>query len=353
VKHRPIVRYTGVSDPRPAIVFTVDVECWGQSVLDRGLPISAHAADNFRRILDLLASGGARATLFVLGKFAERHPDTIRQAAAAGHEIASHGFGHVEVQRLTPDAFREDLRRANTILSEIVGRRPRGYRAPVFSIGANNLWALAILAEEGFAYDASIYPFRGPRYGIGDWPIGPCRVDCGGGRSIVEYPLTVTHWLGGRRPVSGGGYARLLPGALLTHAFKRECRRRQHPPVFYCHPYEVDPGEISTHYPRTPIRRRLHQGLGRRGFARKLRRIIANFQCRTMDDVQRTCGHLPEIDWPCHPGKPHHQRPGRKPGIKNRSALELNSQGNPQRDVAGQNRVEGQDAESVQQLGSA
>ncbi|HRX85964.1 MAG TPA: polysaccharide deacetylase family protein, partial [Phycisphaerae bacterium] len=200
---------------RPQLVLTVDVECWGQSVLDRSLPIMPQAADNTRRLLALFSAAGARATLFVLGKFAERHPDVVREAQAAGHEIASHGFGHVEVHRLTPEAFRSDLRQAAAAIAAITGQLPAGFRAPVFSIGRRNLWALAVLAEEGYAYDASIFPFAGPRYGIGDWPTEPRCVELGAGRSITEYPLTVTTAGGRRLPIAGGGYARLLPGAVL------------------------------------------------------------------------------------------------------------------------------------------
>jgi len=281
------VRYTDVPDLRASLVLTVDVECWGQSVLDRVLPVLPHSADNVRRMLDLFAAADARATLFVLGKFAERHPDVIRAAASAGHEIASHGFGHVEVHRLTPAELREDLRRASDVIADACGVTPIGYRAPVFSIGRRNLWALAVLAEEGYAYDTSIFPFAGPRYGIGDWPVEPCRVEFGGGHSIVEYPLTVARVCGVRLPVAGGGYARLLPGRVLAGALRRESRRRGHAPVFYCHPYEIDAREIARHYPEVSMKRRLHQVLGRRGFERKLRRVVTEFRCTTIAEALR------------------------------------------------------------------
>lgn len=274
---------------------TVDVECWGQSVLDRALPILSCAAENLRRLLDLLGQSGARATLFVLGKFAERHPDAVRAAAAAGHEIASHGHSHIELHRLDREAFRADLRRASAAIADAVGEMPTGYRAPVFSIGRSNLWALEVLAEEGFAYDASIFPFAGPRYGIADWPLEPRRVLLPGGPSIVEYPTTVISLAGVRLPVSGGGYARLLPGGLLLRALRREARRRHAPPVFYCHPYELAPGEISRHYPETPLGRRLHQNLGRAGFARKLERLLAEFACVSMGDAIAAGGDMPAM----------------------------------------------------------
>jgi polysaccharide deacetylase family protein (PEP-CTERM system associated) len=276
-------------------VLTVDVECWGQSVLDRSLPVLPHSAENVRRLLDLFAEFGSRATLFVLGKFAERHPDVVGDAQSAGHEIASHGHGHVEVHRLTPAAFREDVRRASDLIAAITGQRPRGYRAPVFSIGRQNLWALDVLADEEHAYDASIFPFAGPRYGIGDWPTGPCRVELGGGRSIVEYPLTVLRFAGARVPIAGGGYARLMPAGVLLRALRHEARRRAHPPVFYCHPYEIDPGEIARHYPHVSLRRSLHQGLGRGSFMRKLRHLLTAFECVPLRDALMAASELPVL----------------------------------------------------------
>jgi polysaccharide deacetylase family protein (PEP-CTERM system associated) len=287
-------------EPRPTFVFSVDVECWGQSVLDRSLPIRAHAADNVRRMLELLAeSDGARGTFFVLGKFAERHPDVVREICRAGHEIGSHGYGHVEVTRMTPEAFRADLRRADEIIAGIVGRRPLGYRAPAFSIGSSNLWALRVLAEEGYEYDSSVYPFAGPRYGIGDWPREASRVYLPDGLSIIEYPLT-TLTVGGRRwPISGGGYARLLPAFLLWRMFRHERRRRETPPAFYCHPYEIDAGELRRYYPGLPLKRRLHQGLGRRGFLEKLRRMLGRFHACAFTQAIAAAGTEPgrSISW--------------------------------------------------------
>lgn len=287
-------------------MLTVDVECWGQSVLDRSLPILPHAADNVRRMLALFASVGARATLFVLGKFAERHPAVVAEARAAGHEIASHGYSHTEVYRLTPEAFRADLRRARDLIVDITGEPPAGFRAPVFSIGRRNLWALAVLAEEGYRYDASIFPFDGPRYGIGDWPTEPRRVELSGGRSIVEYPLSVVRAGRRRLPIAGGGYARLLPGAIQRRALRASAGAL--PPVFYCHPYEIDADEIRRCYPQARLRRRLHQGLGRRGFAAKLRRLVTQFECLPMGRVLEQAPalsplRLAHVAWPAGDGR--------------------------------------------------
>ena len=283
--------------PLPKLVFSVDVECWGQSVLDRTLPIRDHAADNLRRMLHLLAEAGdVRATFFVLGKFAERHPDAVREIQRAGHEIASHGYGHVEAFRQSPTDFRQDIRRAGHTIADLTGTPPTGYRAPVFSITRTNLWALQILAEEGYRYDSSIYPFAGPRYGIGEWPTESCRVRLPNGQAIVELPLTTLTLAGRRWPISGGGYARLLPQRLLCRALRAAANRRRTAPVFYCHPYELDADELSRVYPGLPLKRRLHQGIGRRSMPGKLRELLGSFQCCPASEALATEAELPSLD---------------------------------------------------------
>ena len=288
-------------DQRPSIVFTVDVEDWGQSVYDHSLPISDYCADNVRRLLDLIAHDAqARATFFVLGKFAHKHPDVVRTIQSAGHELACHGFGHIRVNHLGRAGFRHDLRRAKATLSDITGEAVTGFRAPVFSIGRDTLWALEILVDEGFRYDSSIFPFDGPRYGIGDWPTETHRLLLGAGRRLTEFPLTVTSVAGRRVPIAGGGYARLLPGSLLVRLFGREAARRRTWPVFYCHPYEMDTGEFRRRTPpptwgsrRPPLRMRLHQGLGRRGFADKLRLLLRRFRFRSCGEALAAMQDLP------------------------------------------------------------
>lgn len=291
------------NDGRPTLIFSVDVEDWAQSTIDTDLPIGDHCAENMRRLLDLIGeTPGATGTFFVLGKFAEKHRDVVHQLHMAGHDVACHGHGHVQVHRLDPEALREDLRRAGGVIADIIGAAPVGYRAPVFSIGANNLWALDVLSEEGFRYDSSIFPIAGARYGIPDWPRETCDVRLTGGGSIIEFPLTARTFLGRNVPISGGGYARLLPGWLLRRLLHHEALRRSTWPVFYCHPYEIDPHEFRRASPpppwgtrRLPLKLRLHQGLGRRGFARKLKTLLRHFQFRSCADAIRSVGPFRRI----------------------------------------------------------
>lgn len=201
------------------------------------------------RLLDLLAARQVRATCFVLGWVAERFPEIVRRIVADGHEVASHGYWHRLVYDQSPASFREDVGRARRAIEDAAGRAVKGYRAPSFSITARSLWALEILAEEGYAYDASIFPIRHDRYGIPGAPRHACRLAVGAG-SLTEVPASTVRVLGATLPVAGGGYFRLLPYWWTRWGISRVNRREQRPVVFYLHPWEIDPDQ-----PRLPASR--------------------------------------------------------------------------------------------------
>ncbi|HET7435894.1 MAG TPA: DUF3473 domain-containing protein [Thermoanaerobaculia bacterium] len=256
-----------------SLVVTLDVEDWPQSTWDRSLPISDRAARNTERVLDILASTGRSATLFVLGKFAEKFPALVRRMHAEGHEIASHGYGHVEIFSQTREEFSEDIRRSKSFLEDLIGEPVVGYRAPDFSIIRSSLWALEVLAELGFRYDSSIYPIAHSRYGIADWPIDPVQVKLPTGATIVELPIATVNVAGRRIPIGGGGYHRLFPWPVIAWAMRR-LAREERPFVAYCHPYEFDPGEFAALPFRVPLRTRLHQGLGRGRLRGRFTRMV-------------------------------------------------------------------------------
>jgi polysaccharide deacetylase family protein (PEP-CTERM system associated) len=264
-------------------VISIDVEDWPQSSWDHALPITQRAADNTRRLLDLLARAEVRTTMFVLGKLAERFPDVVRDIDAAGHEVASHGYGHVEISKQSRDEFATDLHRGKELLQQCLGKPVRGYRAPDFSIVRNSLWALDELALQGFEYDSSIFPVKRPRYGIPDWPLKPTRVQLAGGRSILEFPIASYRAMGKNWPVGGGGYHRLLPGLAGRWFAGRVMRTR--PFVFYCHPYEFDPREFAEIDLPIPLKVRLHQGLGRGRFEARFVRLVRRFGGTRMIDL--------------------------------------------------------------------
>jgi polysaccharide deacetylase family protein (PEP-CTERM system associated) len=227
------------------------------------------------RVLDLCAAAGARGTFFVLGLVARAYPDLVRRIAEAGHEVALHGMAHAPVHAMTPDVFRADLRLSRDLVEQAAGVGVAGYRAPDFSIARESLWALQVLAEEHFLYDSSLFPFAGPRYGIPESFDRPYRVLCRGAE-LVEFPLATTRLLGRRLPAAGGGYFRVFPYAYHRLAMRR-LNRLGAPAMTYFHPYEIDPEEIPRSPHRIPVRLRLSQGIGRRGVARRLGRLLGDF----------------------------------------------------------------------------
>jgi polysaccharide deacetylase family protein (PEP-CTERM system associated) len=208
---------------------------------------------NTQRVLELLARHGQHGTFFVIGWIAEQHPELVREIQAAGHEVACHSFLHRLVYDLRPEEFREDTRRAKAVLEDAAGVAVVGYRAPCYSITRKSLWALEILAEEGFQYDSSIQPIRHDIAGIPDYPRTPNVHEFSGGKSILEFPATTLRYAGMNLPVGGGGYLRIFP---LRYSLWGLAKLGKEPglfPAVYFHPWEIDPqqpriaGRIRSH----------------------------------------------------------------------------------------------------------
>jgi polysaccharide deacetylase family protein (PEP-CTERM system associated) len=191
---------------------------------------------NVHRILALLERHNTKATFFTLGWVAQRYPQLVKDIVAAGHELASHGYGHQRASDLTPAAFMEDIRSAKALLEDLSGSAVLGYRAPSFSIGENNLWAFDCLLETGHRYSSSIYPIAHDHYGMPDSPRFVYEVRPG----LIEVPITTLRAFGRNFPSSGGGYFRLLPYALSRWMLQRVNANDGQPGIFYFHPWEID-----------------------------------------------------------------------------------------------------------------
>jgi polysaccharide deacetylase family protein (PEP-CTERM system associated) len=257
----------------------------------------SHVERNTNRLLDILRTaksphsdidqlpclpgsrpqGGIKATFFCLGWVAERYPNLIKRIQQEGHEIACHGYAHKLIYDQSPKEFRNDVRRAKDILEGIIGCKVIGYRAPTYSITANSLWAMKILAEEGFKYDSSIFPVSHDFYGMPGAPRSPFLIfpdgnssvemrelnlhlsssnadqresqillktshegdnDCKAG--IIEFPLSTVKILGKNIPVAGGGYFRLFPLGFSRKALTRINQKEKRFFIFYLHPWEID-----------------------------------------------------------------------------------------------------------------
>ncbi len=276
--------------PTSAMVnaMTVDVEDYFQvsafeGHIDRSdwdrLPCRVEA--NVDRILQLFAQFDIKATFFTLGWMAERYPAMVRRIVAAGHELASHGYAHVRVTELDESAFREDLSRSKSLLEDVGGVEVRGYRAPSYSIGATNLWALRVLEETSHAYSSSIYPIRHDLYGMPEAPRFPfVPANC---ERLIEVPVTTIAVGRKTLPCGGGGYFRLFPYAYSRWALRRFNRVDQRPAVFYFHPWEVDPDQPVQQ--GIGVKTQLRHYLNLRRMEERLRRLAGDFHWGCMDEV--------------------------------------------------------------------
>jgi polysaccharide deacetylase family protein (PEP-CTERM system associated) len=235
---------------------------------------------NTERLLELFEQSGVKATFFVLGWVAERHPGLVRRIAALGHEVASHSYAHQLVYALTPEQFRDDLRRARGLLEAATGEPVLGYRAPSYSIIRQSMWALDVLIDEGYFYDSSIYPIRHDRYGIPEWDRHIHRIERANG-TLWELPGSTIRVGGTNLPIGGGGYFRLLP-YMWTQRGIRRLNAEGHPSIFYLHPWEIDPGQPRLHGSALS-RFRHYRHLNRT--EDRLRRLLAEFRFGRVRDV--------------------------------------------------------------------
>ncbi len=229
--------------------FTVDVEDYFQvTAFADTVEMSSWARresrveKNTQAVLELLSERGIRGTFFVLGWVAKRYPTLVNEISRQGHEIASHGMNHQLVYNQLPAEFREETRSAKRLLEDISQSPVIGYRAATYSITRRSLWALDVLAEEGFLYDSSIFPMHHDRYGIPDAKPVPHLMETSQGHKLVEFPISVLRYKGMTLPVAGGGYFRIFPYSVTRWGLKKLNASGQEF-VFYIHPWEVDPAQ--------------------------------------------------------------------------------------------------------------
>lgn len=261
-----------------AVESFVPKEKWGQ--------YESRVVSNTQLILDLMDQHQSKATFFVVGWVAETFPELIKDIDQRGHEIACHSYYHRLVYDMTPQEFRKDLKENKKVLEDIILKPVVGYRAPSFSIVEESKWALDILAEEGFRYDASILPAAHAR---GGWiqedakrfpyQMGP----------LVEFPMSTIHVLGKRFPFSGGGYFRLFPYQWTRRAFS-SLNNGGHPVINYLHPWEFDPGQ-----PKMPINNevlRFKHYVNLSKTQQKFMRLLGDFKFQPVYNVLRSAGLL-------------------------------------------------------------
>ena len=265
---------------------SVDVEDWFQvgafeKVIDRADwdSLEHRVEANTDKVLALFEAAGVHATFFSLGWVAERYPALMRRIVEGGHEIASHGWDHQRVFTMGPEQFRADLARARATIEDASGMKVSGYRAPSFSIDTRTPWAHQVLADEGYAYSSSVAPIRHDHYGWADAPRSAYRPVADS--ELIELPITIAK-VAGKEVTTGGGFFRLLPGAIVSSAVA-EANRAGRPGIFYFHPWEIDPGQPRV--ANAPIKSKLRHYARLGAMAGKLTTLMAGHAWGRTDAV--------------------------------------------------------------------
>jgi polysaccharide deacetylase family protein (PEP-CTERM system associated) len=266
-------------------ILTIDVEDWfhicGVKELipeDSWLQLESRVSINTMKILDILSRKGVKATFFVLGFVAETHPDLIMKIQGAGHEIATHGYAHMQVYAMNPDMFRKDLRKSVSIISGITGHPVKGYRAPEWSIRDDSLWALDILSRQGFEYDSSMAPL--PIIGNPKYPKIPHRLTLDQGE-LWEFPPLVGSTPLVNLPLGGGWGLRVFPYRLISSAI-RNLNAQGQPAVIYFHPREFDAANPRI---RLPWAKRFVLDARFERAEKRLQRLLEDFRFTSVSDV--------------------------------------------------------------------
>ena len=278
------------SGPAPNAM-TVDVEDYFQvqafsDIIARsdweGLP--CRIEQNVDKLLALFDAQEATATFFVLGWVAQRYPKLVKAIADAGHEVASHGWEHILVDRQTPASFCDDCTRTKSLLEDLIGREVIGYRAATFSINDKTPWAHKVLKEAGYRYSSSVYPIRHDIYGMVGAPRFPYHPD--GQQGVVELPITTLSLFGKNLPCGGGGYFRLLPFGVSRWAMKRVNAIDKQPCIFFLHPWEIDPDQPRQYNASWKSKFRHYLNLSR--MERRLKALLETFAWSRVDEVFRS-----------------------------------------------------------------
>jgi len=266
-------------------IVSVDVEDWFHILdvpsapdLAKWHTLPSTVEKNFGRLLDIFEEKDVRVSCFFLGWVAERYPHLVREAAARGHEIASHSYAHRLVYEQSAEEFLQDAVRARQVLEDIVARPVIGYRSSGFSVTERTPWFFAKLVEAGYRYDSSIFPAPRGHGGMATDRYAPHAYDEPGGR-LIEFPISVVEVLGRPMCFFGGGYLRFFPWAVIRRMAYRVLQEGR-PVVFYVHPREIDPD-----HPRLPmsLKRRFKSYVNLRTTEHKLRRLLDEFEVTTFE----------------------------------------------------------------------
>lgn len=271
----------------PASVFSIDVEDWFHILDVPGSPkfkdwggLESRVEKSTYTLLDLFDRKDVKCTLFFLGWVAERFPGLVKECAARGHEIASHGYAHELVYSIGKERFESDITKGKKLLEDVIGKAVNGYRAPGFSLTNDTPWFYETLARVGFTYDSSLFPASRNHGGIANAIAVPHIVSTPAG-NVIEFPISLAPFMGKEIYFFGGGYLRFFPYSIIRSK-ARSVLKKDRPVIYYLHPREVDPG-----HPKLPmnLKRKFMSYFNIRSSVPKMERLFDDMPMTTFEQI--------------------------------------------------------------------
>jgi len=236
-----------------------------------------------QKILELFKNYNIQATFFVLGYIANRHPALIEHIKSQGHEIASHGYSHTNIKKMSREDFESDLVKSLEILTKVSGEKILGFRAPYFSVNRQNIWAFDVM-KKYLMYDSSVVPVK-PHYGTSEAPNHMYRVSDSDpfkedpASSFIEVPMaTLRLPVIGNVPIAGGIYGRVIPAQFLNLGIKK-INKNGFPAIYYIHPGDFDTERT------TNSRYSWYYSVGVKGALKKVEFLLKRFRFSTVREV--------------------------------------------------------------------
>lgn len=276
------------------VILTFDLEFWHEGewmekYLSSNNYLKDYLEESVSPLLDCLYKYKAKATFFITGKVVDKYPELIKKIYQAGHEISSHGFSHRNLNTFSPLEFEKESEKLIELIRNVIDKKPKGFRAPSFSLNNQTRWVLPILSKQGFQYDSSVFPVKTPLYGIANAPDYVYKISFADVSKIdqnsplIEVPLTVYSFGRIRIPIAGGIYFRLIPLCCYKKLLKKRIIHSKSMPILYFHPHE-----LCTETPvikSGPWLRRKLKYFGIKNNFKKLEKLLQTFSFDSVENV--------------------------------------------------------------------
>lgn len=268
-------------------ILTFDIEEWFH-ILDNDSTKTAtewqsyesRIHTNMERIFKVLDDTGVKATFFILGWIAEKHPDVVKKIVSNGYEIGTHTYAHQLIYEQSYKTFSDDIERSIKTLEDISGKKVRCFRAPGFSIREDNRWAFDVLVKFGISIDSSIFPAPRAHGGFPSYTYNaPAYIQYDGVR-LKEFPISYTNILGRPFAYSGGGYFRLSPYFCIKQWAKKASYL-----MTYFHPRDFDTGQPMIR--ELSLVRKFKSYIGISGAYNKLNMLLNDFEFIDIDGADK------------------------------------------------------------------